>query len=727
MYAQPCLVRHVAPHQAYVASHPTTPLLARHVATATQIAAETSVEHASKDTFHADDWNAFFTDLEDHEPESPAEGLVGFAQSKQLGRQDVTYQPLLDDIVKYDPALENYVTKSSAEAWLDTVQSNQLGSEDVTMVEQTLNEGVVEWNPVQGNARAEDDPHDTDDGSKSPTPMPATGTYRYNLAFWKDLSRLLRVASRQTEEPVHHVLDFFRQRIATWRDSTSKQKIPISTREMMSIIIGALATTAKQTLEVLEEFDGLREAEGVRQVVPAIWFDIRADCCYHLRHSPALWAETQTSPELMSSFARQVARLKSVDYWPKYELKARHLDLLLANSTDRESGEILQKFQEIYPAQSDRDLLYLVDCYTRLRDVDGALQALSRVSPQVLHSGDGHCISRCVKLLQLDTVQGEYSARSFRILPRMLQLGVPPLDVIHNMAVQNAAKSGLMEVAFDLYKSLQAENIPIGHRTHNILLKHSLLLRDADALNKCFDIIHALDSLQDQPYLLMTMMNVVRYISFFERRAHPAKCMQYIMQIYDRAHSRHVLARIGLIHPSQVDDGNPELLDPNPMALAGAIWACVLVQRDVLLVNRVWDNLVGLLADGDPLVTESAEAFGLFRAFLLFYTRTGSSLNRAVEVMQYALERHPKRLEETDWVILMAGFIRHEGDSSAEQIRQVMMSTGQDFTSQGKEFLTKRWPSSETVQKILSEHEAGTLPSDHDTPWKWDRSGESLN
>ncbi|ETN40333.1 uncharacterized protein HMPREF1541_04609 [Cyphellophora europaea CBS 101466] len=515
--------------------------------------------------------------------------------------------------------------------------------------------------------------------------------------YWNKLSLLLAFAYRSGNTRAHHALDVHRYRAREWPLEERDPDLEYST--LMSIMIGSLASSSHDALQLLA---------GPHH----IFWNQRADCCYHLRRIPARWREIQKSPTLEVMFQQQIIRLKEPgSLWSRTRLKVRHLDLLLEQSTAAEALELVKKFEKTYPFLTDKDALYLVGFYTKLGDVQNALRLLRRVSPELLEAPHSYCIGRCVNLLKLDTVEGTRSSHAFRILPAILELGLPPLDIVHNLVVQNAAKSGLIDVSLDLYRFLETESIPIDPHTHTTLLKHSFLHKDLTAMNKLMNLIQAREDLMHNPHLMSVMMNIVRHICFHERKAEPEECLQHLLAIYDRAYNRGALIRVGILQADQLSSEGSSLPDPHPMVLANFMWAFILTQTHEARVRQVWSALTRLLSRKDPQVSESLHYSGVFRAFMFFFGRSPFTLNGMVEVLEYLLKHMPDQVEQLDWAIIISGFLKHGKEDGANQVRRTMETFDQKFTSGGLQAILDRWPRQRDVRKFIKDLEGGLAPT----------------
>lgn len=515
--------------------------------------------------------------------------------------------------------------------------------------------------------------------------------------YWNHLSHLLAYAYRSGSERAQHALDTYRYRAREFVQALPEtiddgRNIP----GLSSIMIGCLANSAHDTLHVLSS----------RKRMP--WY-VRADCCYHLRYIAARWDEIGAEPDLYELYRQQIDMLKDRKYWKMTRLHARHLDLMLKDSSQAESVQLVRDWQNKFSFLTDTDALYLVGFYTKVQDVDNALKALGRVSPELLQGPNEYLIGRCVNLLMLDVIDEQSTSHSFRILPAMLKLGLPPLPIIHNMIVQNTAKAGLVGISLDLYRSLEAQGISRSSHTTTTLLKQSFLQRDLKTMDELMNMIHAQQHLARDPYLMAVMMNIVRHVCHQERKIGPEQCLSHLLTIWDRAYNRSALVRIGILRPDQVRGGDLTLPDAHPMALANMIWAFVLTQRTETPVQEVWKAVVHLLDKRDPQMTAVMDNAIFFNAFLIFYQRSPFTLGAMVEVLEYFLTHAPETLNETSWAIVINGLLKHEKDNETTRVQDMMRNLNRRSTSPALQSIIDRWPQNSTLGAFVRDVEAGVV------------------
>jgi hypothetical protein len=527
-------------------------------------------------------------------------------------------------------------------------------------------------------------------------------------AYWNAMSLMLGFAYRTGNFRAQHALDTYRYRAREFVNALSETTPdPTDASVILSTLIGCLGNSPLDTLRVLSS----------HLEVP---FYARADCLFHLRHIPARWTETLNDPELHRMYNSTLNMLRDYKRWKELQtLSPKHMALMLENLSPKDAGHLLRHWEETFPRMLDHEAVWLALTYTRLGHHGDAVRALGKVSSDLLQSPNESLMKAYISLLKTDSIEKQSTKRSFRILPSLLELGLPPLDIVQNMVVQNTAKSGLTSQAFDLFGSLEAQNVPISGQTITTLLKQSMIKGDVKVMNKLMTIAQSRDDLACNPYVMAAMMGVVRHVAYGKRQLGPETCLSYLLSIYDRAYNRKALVRVGILRPDQVEAGNSGLPDAHPVALQNFIYSFVLTQTHEVRVREIWEHVVGILAGRDEKMIESlreskfTHTTQMFHAFLLFYQRSPYTLDAMLEVLQYMLKHHPELVEIPAWAIVIHGFLRHRQENMIQFVQELMRMSARRAPTVGHAERLRAWlvrgPRYVEVVAYVRELEAGAV------------------
>ena len=539
----------------------------------------------------------------------------------------------------------------------------------------------------------EKEKHDKDDWPSEQKPQGSRSAYwleNYQLLRWIDGDR----------EDVNKALALHRERAKVFASGGSHQ-MNTRWRRMatkgptvgLSIVIGSLAYSARQALTCLGSIPNR----------PSMYF-VHLDSLFFLRQSR--WEEIQADAKLAQRFWEQIERSRDTTRWPREPIRAQHLDLLLQNISDEEQHRILSSYLDKYDELDDLRLLYLVDCYTRLKDVDVALSVLGRVSPVTLQQKgpveprSSAVAPRCMNLLELESVRKDGDSHSFKVLPAILQLGVTPDDLIYDLVVQKSTEFELPAVAWDIFRYARAQGAVIGPQTHLMLLKDSYLRRNASTLNEMLSIIQTSPELYQHPPINAYMVNIIRGICVYERGSGPAEALARMLAVYDKAYTRAPLARIGIIPTLQDQQGISELPEPKALPLAFMIFSYIMVQKDEVVVNRLWRKLVSKMDQGDRELLAAAKYPVFYDGFICFYSKDDGTMFRALSVLRYMLANETCTPGDITWSMVIGMFLRHRKEESAEKVRQLMARRGVPVTAKAWQQVLLSYPYTEVAQEV---------------------------
>ena len=519
----------------------------------------------------------------------------------------------------------------------------------------------------------------------------------YRILRWKneDYPGVHRVIANHTER----AFDFV-QSPATIGDLPITSKWNqicdnVEAAQLLSVLIGCLASSAKATLEVIRCISEIRASTWFFR------FTERADVLFTLRCDR--WEEIHEDTNLTGIFWDEVHKLRLATgwlYWPSRPFHPRYLDLLLQNITVEEQQALITRYLDKYSDLNDSALLYLVDCFTRWKQVDAALSVLRKLSPEGLERRPD-IASRCTNLLMLETVEKDGGSYAFKILPAILEFGIVPDDLIYDLATQNSVFFQLPGVAWDIYRHAKSQGAYIGPRAHQMLLKDSYLRKDTNALNEILSIIQESPALYQNPGINMYMVNIVRGICMYQRQSGPAESLSRILAVYDKAYSRAALARAGIIPKARVMHGNSELPDAEGLTLAFMIFSFVMVQKDVRIVTQLWNGLVARMKRGDRDILAAGRNSVMYAGFMCFYSKHRNTIPSALGILRYMLESEMCVPGDIEWSIMVGMFLKRGSHESAEEIRKLMLQRGVPVTEHAWRHILLLYPHTEIAQEVM--------------------------
>ena len=470
-----------------------------------------------------------------------------------------------------------------------------------------------------------------------------------------------------------------------------------------SVLAGCLAISAQKTLMMLTM---LKLDE-----IPREW-RTRCEClCYldlvHLE-------EVNADPHLQLSFARQIELVSAVSTWPKkFSMPRAFLVLLLRHNDAPTCEKIIERVFEAHDEVPARLILVMVDHLTRIDDPDRAIDVLWRIPPERRQYLRREILDRFRNLIKVDTIEETGAVRNFRLLPTLTEFGISMDEKIHNAIIDRAITLGRPNVAWELFRYMEVENINIDARSHLVLLRDSFDRNDHERLDKIMSAIHQREDLYKDPYLVAYMMHVIRVICCIDRKLLPENSFSHILAIYDRAYDRAPLMKLGLIDalPAEATSRH-ELPEPPPALLGFTIWAYILCQQKEGPVWKLWHWIVHMIKQQDVSICKAAEYDVLYNGFIHFFSRDPSTIDRALVVVQEMIETQLCAPTKRTWSEVLCGFLQYGDDETAQKIWQEMLTNEMRAEKEGWEYLLTKFDKSRVAEEINHVLDERRMPKD---------------
>ncbi|KAL4740816.1 hypothetical protein BDV11DRAFT_203987 [Aspergillus similis] len=234
--------------------------------------------------------------------------------------------------------------------------------------------------------------------------------------------------------------------IRAWRTTCRLIQLPELT-DHDHILLKALGMASKESFR--EAWDRLpKNDQGAHWHRLSLWLlchfpslvpDFLQITCHGPFFKPVFVAVTDCVQHLLRFFP------DLLDRWPVLLMPQRPVRIYVANA-DHDAVHYawnLVRRKRIHMAPNT--ILSFMKRFTQFRDVDAALEAIEMVKEAAhpeFRMNSEEVVRHCCKLLTIDFVVDDGGARNFRILPKLLELGVPPTRDLMNVVLLNAFKSG---------------------------------------------------------------------------------------------------------------------------------------------------------------------------------------------------------------------------------------------------------------------------------------------
>ncbi|EXJ83800.1 hypothetical protein A1O1_07427 [Capronia coronata CBS 617.96] len=508
-----------------------------------------------------------------------------------------------------------------------------------------------------------------------------------------DLSRARRELEAYRQAAVHFVGQRGGKALRrAWLRLGLNQRV----KTLPSILIGCLTDSARMTLKFL----------SILPMLPREW-KTRCECLTYLElvHGE----EIKSQPDLQRMFARQIKHVSKVWSFPEGAMPRAFLALLLRHNSPEHCENIIDTvFQNSAPVPVPL-ILVVVDHFIKQGNPDRAVELLSAIPVDQREPFKQAILDRLTNLIGLDSVEDAEGGRNFKVLPRLMQIGLPLDANVHNRVLQQAVFLRLSNVAWEVFRFMEAENIHVDAKSHLVLLKDSFDRQDREKLDRILSAIHAREDLYRDPYLVAYTMHIVRIVCCFDRKLPPEVCFAHILAIYDRAYDRAPLVKLGLAEPLPAEQQSVSRLpEPRPAALGFTIWAYVLCQSDEKPVSRLWHWIAHLIQHKDTSICEAAKHDVLYNGFISFFSRQPSTLQKGLEVVEEMIELGLCEPSQRTWSEVLCGFLRHGEEGAAERVWRTMLAKGQLPSGSEWSFLLNRYEKSRLsrlVRYVLDERQ----------------------
>jgi pentatricopeptide repeat protein len=396
------------------------------------------------------------------------------------------------------------------------------------------------------------------------------------------------------------------------------------------------------------------------------------------------------------------------------------LVLFLRHNSPEHIENILDTIMENYKDLSPRVLLVIVDHFTKLGDTDRALELLSHIPPEQREEHKVRILERCANLISIDTIDESDSVANFRALPRLVGLGLPMDFKVHNRILERALELGRPEVAWEVFRFMEARGICVEANGYLMLLKNSFEQSDREKLDTMMSSIHRREDLYQYPYLVTYMMNIVRVVCTIDRKLSPETSVSHLLAIYDRAYDRAPLVKLGIVNALPPQHTLRKRLDQPPPAVLGfTIWAYVLCQRDERIVSALWFWIMHMIKQQDESILACAKHDVMWNGFIHFYARSRFFLRKAVYVVEAMIEHNLCMPTERTWSEVLCGFMKHGEEETAAKIWHMMLARDVHPTEKGWAFLLENYDQTRLADLVKDGIDERQMPEGMDTALGW--------
>ncbi|KAL2004026.1 hypothetical protein VTN02DRAFT_824 [Thermoascus thermophilus] len=383
--------------------------------------------------------------------------------------------------------------------------------------------------------------------------------------------------------------------------------------------------------------------------------------------------------------------------WPSVSISQRGVRLYLKRS---DHGGVTRAFQLMSERQiqvNAETALCFVSCFTKFGDADRAMEAF-RLLPQIDQPGfdlNSEAVLRhCCKLLTLDSVQDRDGERNFKILPKVLELGVRPDRDMMNVVLSNAFKTGDPQLGLDMLAYMKSQGFELDSYTYLTLLTDAVKHGDRERVDDVLRDINPREELRNNPYIASKIFHahytfMARHLSSDDQ---PAEVFSSMLNIYNELHDVTPLKDLRIVPRNYVPTEEGANLPPSVVALYIMIATYLRCQTAIANVYRIYQRFRELVMEGHETIALLAETDHTYNEFLVAFRRDPRALRYCVQIVEDMLHPHSGVLRGseprpivcakptvTTWNILLGAFIYNKQPLAAEKVKEMMRKHGVEF------------------------------------------------
>ena len=340
-----------------------------------------------------------------------------------------------------------------------------------------------------------------------------------------------------------------------------------------------------------------------------------------------------------------------------------------------------------------RWLMGIVMRFIEFGDADRALEAFKWLThinyPLTRRDARLHC----AKLLTLDAVEDGPDGRNFRLLPKLLEMGVRPDRTMMNVVLHNAAKTGDPQLGRDVLKFIRGQNFPLDAYTYSIALTNAVACADLEHVEILINEVNRYPEIRDNPYVTSKIMHA-HFALTVKRKGNTAESNNVffdMLDIYSRLYDITPLKELFILSPEYKPARECANNQPSLMALYIVVATFFRLQRRSTNIERIYAQYRSLVLRGHPIIAPLAATDHTYNEFLVALRSYPHSLRLSVRILEDMM-RSPEKIKLRDprriggyakyvkhvkpgnrtWTIIMSTFFWNKQPYAAEKIREMM-------------------------------------------------------
>ncbi|PYH41543.1 pentatricopeptide repeat protein [Aspergillus saccharolyticus JOP 1030-1] len=419
-----------------------------------------------------------------------------------------------------------------------------------------------------------------------------------------------------------------------------------------------------------------------------------SECLLFLRNYPKLfdsWRwESVTFPDL-------VATCLDPHYWPIVYTPQKGIRFFIGAAND---DDVLRAWKLVYERQvhtSAETYLAWASRFTRMRNIDLALEALEHVRQigQVGLEITSEPVKRhgCLLLL-LDSVKDGPEGRNFRILPRLLEMGMRPDLEMMDLILANCYKTGDPELGRDMLNHMQSQGYPLTTYTYVTLLSDATRRLDRSEINRLkHEIEMQGEDIRTNRFVKSKLFHAYFCLNVKDQTGRPEEmdnkhAFRSLFRLYNEMYDISPLKKLGIVPQSyrqQVTGRSPLRTEPDAVPLFLMIASYLRCHSDISVTARVYDRFVELLENEDPVISPLGRTDHTWHEFMFAWRNDVRGLRPSVRLVgtmeRFNTEDQGVSPDQPNfrpkptvyiWTALVSAFLWNKEPNAAEKVLELM-------------------------------------------------------
>ncbi|PYI25751.1 hypothetical protein BP00DRAFT_430953 [Aspergillus indologenus CBS 114.80] len=417
------------------------------------------------------------------------------------------------------------------------------------------------------------------------------------------------------------------------------------------------------------------------------------ECLLFLRNYPDLLSTWTWEGK---TFADILAACLDPEHWPIAYASQKGIRFFVMGADDE---RVLQAWKLAHERQvytSAETYLAYAARFTKMKNVDLALAALDHVRQigQVgLEMTSQPVKSHGCLLLLLDSVEDGPNGRNFRILPKLLEMGMRPDLEMMDLILRNCYRTGDEELGRDMLHHMQSQGYPLTTYTYVTLLSDATRRLDRHEVDRLRDEIDMEgEDIRTNKFVQSKLFHAYFCLNVKNQANRPSDidnkhAFRTLLKMYNEMYDIVPLKKLGIVpqyYQPPTTERTAVRTSPDAVPLFLMIASYLRCNKHVSVTAHVYERFIELLEKEDPVICSLARTDHTWHEFMHAWRNDVRGLRpsiRLVDTMQRLSNEgsvspnkphfRPKPTVYI-WTTLISAFLWNKEPRAAEHVIEMM-------------------------------------------------------